>query len=80
MIDEATKADPFFSGEGLDIFFVQSFFSKITMIDVFFWCKCMYTALTLCEIFSFPEIFFLKLLNTFPVPKSKSSRSQKETG
>ena len=36
MIDEATKADPFFSGEGLDIFFVQSFFSKITMIDVVF--------------------------------------------
>ena len=81
MIDEATKADPFFEWGGVGYFFVQSFFSKITMIDVvFFLCKCMYTALTLCEIFSFPEIFFLKLLNTCPVPKSKSSRSQKETG
>ena len=36
MIDEATKADPFFSGEGLDIFLCNHFFSKITMIDDFF--------------------------------------------
>lgn len=36
MIDEATKADPFFEWGGVGYFFVQSFFSKITMIDVVF--------------------------------------------
>ena len=73
------KPTLFLVGRGW-IFFCAIIFLQDYNDQCFFWCKCMYTALTLCEIFSFPEIFFLKFLNTFPVPKSKSSRSQKQTG
>lgn len=62
MIDEATKAEPIFKWGGVGYFFVQSFFSKLTMIDAFFFgsnAPHVYSFNSMRD-FLFPEIFSLK--------------------